>query len=153
MLGAGLKGIEEKLPLEPSQVDNLYHLTEMEREQRGIKSLPGNLHEALHHTKRSSFVRECLGENLVDPASVDGDILPRALTTLSLRRGLCRGVCGLCWRGDGTHQWGEGDSLARLFGEVHDHRRGAARRGDHRRDRTSRKRARRRLRKPIKTEG
>jgi len=66
MLGAGLKGIKEQLPLEPAHVENLYHLTELEREKRGIRSLPANLHEALHHTKRSQFVRELLGETLVD---------------------------------------------------------------------------------------
>jgi glutamine synthetase len=66
MLGAGLAGIEEKLQLEPAQVDNLYHISELEREKRGIKSLPGNLHEALHHTKRSDFVHHLLGENLVN---------------------------------------------------------------------------------------
>jgi glutamine synthetase len=66
MLGSGLKGIEEKLPLEPAQVDNLFHISEMERERRGIKSLPSNLHEAMHHMKRSSFVREVFGDSLID---------------------------------------------------------------------------------------
>lgn len=66
MLGAGLKGIKDKLPLEPAQVDNLYHISELERERRGIKSLPSNLHEALHHTKRSTFCRELLGDSLID---------------------------------------------------------------------------------------
>jgi glutamine synthetase len=66
MLGAGLQGIREGLELEPAQVDNLYHLSELEREKRGIKSLPGNLHEALHHAKKSTFLRELLGDVLVD---------------------------------------------------------------------------------------
>ena len=66
MLGSGLKGIEDKLELEDPQVDNLYHISELERERRGIKSLPANLHEALHHTKRSSFARELFGDALVD---------------------------------------------------------------------------------------
>jgi glutamine synthetase len=66
MLGAGLKGIGEKLPLESPQVDNLYDITELERTRRGIKSLPSNLHEALHHTKKGEFAREVLGDALVD---------------------------------------------------------------------------------------
>ncbi len=66
MLGSGLKGIEEGLELEAAQVDNLYHITELERENRGIRSLPANLHEALHHSKRSDFLRELLGDSLVD---------------------------------------------------------------------------------------
>lgn len=66
MLAAGLSGIEEKLELEPAQTDNLFHLSELERERRGIRSLPGNLHEALHHTKKSDWVRQALGDNLVE---------------------------------------------------------------------------------------
>jgi glutamine synthetase len=66
MLGAGLHGIEQNMPLEPPQVDNLYHLSVLERDKRGIKSLPSNLSEALHHTKKSEFLRELLGTSLVD---------------------------------------------------------------------------------------
>jgi glutamine synthetase len=66
MLGSGLKGIEDKLELEPAQTENLYHLSEMERTARGIRSLPSNLHEALHHAKKSEFLRELLGESLVE---------------------------------------------------------------------------------------
>jgi len=66
MLAAGLKGIEEELPLEPPVLENLYELSEMEREERGIKSLPANLHEALHFARKSEFVREVLGERVVE---------------------------------------------------------------------------------------
>jgi glutamine synthetase len=66
MLAAGLQGIEEKLELEEPQVDNLYHLTEMERIRRNIRSLPSSLKEALDHTKESEFVRTALGESLVE---------------------------------------------------------------------------------------
>lgn len=66
MLGAGLKGIEEKLDINEPQVDNLYDLSELEREERRIKSLPGNLHEALHHCKRGSLAKEILGESMVN---------------------------------------------------------------------------------------
>ena len=66
MLGAGLAGIRDGLKLEKDQVDNLYHLTERERAKRKIKNLPSNLHEALHHTKKSKFLRELLGETLVN---------------------------------------------------------------------------------------
>ena len=33
---------------------------------RGIRSLPSNLHEALHHAKKSEFLRELLGESTVE---------------------------------------------------------------------------------------
>ncbi len=65
MLGAGLAGIEQGLELEKPQEDNLYDLPEKERYKRGIKSLPSNLSEALHHTKKSDFIHELLGEELV----------------------------------------------------------------------------------------
>jgi glutamine synthetase len=65
MLGAGLKGIEEKLELEDPQVENLYHISEMDRVRRGIKSLPSNLNEALHHTRNSEFIHDLLGEPLL----------------------------------------------------------------------------------------
>ncbi|MBN2082023.1 glutamine synthetase [bacterium] len=66
MLGAGLAGIEENLKLEAPQKDNLYDLTELERHQRDIKDLPSNLSEALHHSKKSKFVRKLLGNELVE---------------------------------------------------------------------------------------
>jgi glutamine synthetase len=66
MLGAGLHGIEERMPLEPPQVDNLYHLNVLERDRRGIKSLPSSLGEALHHTKKSDFLRDLLGPTVID---------------------------------------------------------------------------------------
>ncbi len=61
MLTAGLKGIEEgyKLP-EPMEL-NLYHLTDDERKERGIKSLPASLGEAIAIAERSDLVKEILG--------------------------------------------------------------------------------------------
>jgi len=66
MLAAGLKGVQDGLELEPPVLENLYELSELERERRGIKSLPANLHEALHFAKKSAFVREVLGSNLTE---------------------------------------------------------------------------------------
>jgi glutamine synthetase len=66
MLGAGLAGIEDELELEKPEIDNLYDLSELERHRRGIKSLPSNLSEALHHTKKSKFIRKLLGDELVE---------------------------------------------------------------------------------------
>jgi glutamine synthetase len=63
MLSAGLKGIEEgyKLP-EPMEL-NLYHLTDEERAERGIKSLPASLEEAIAIAEKSELVRETLGDH------------------------------------------------------------------------------------------
>ena len=64
MLAAGLKGIEEELELpEPVEVD-VYHLSEQERREKGIGTLPENLGEALDLMERSELVKECLGEHV-----------------------------------------------------------------------------------------
>jgi len=63
MLAAGLKGIEEgyKLP-EPMEL-NLYHLNDDERAERGIKSLPASLGDAIKLAEGSELLRETLGEH------------------------------------------------------------------------------------------
>ena len=64
MLGAGLRGIEEKIePPEPIEL-NIYALTPEEKEKLGIHSLPESLGEALYHMERSKLVREILGEHI-----------------------------------------------------------------------------------------
>ena len=66
MLAAGLKGIEERYELPPPCENDIYNMTEEERKNIGIKSLPGNLEEAVEITKNSEIVRETLGEHLFE---------------------------------------------------------------------------------------
>jgi glutamine synthetase len=64
MLAAGLKGIEEGLePPEPVE-ENVYEMSEKEREARGIKTLPGSLADALALTEKSELVRKALGDHV-----------------------------------------------------------------------------------------
>ncbi|HET6454235.1 MAG TPA: glutamine synthetase family protein [Armatimonadota bacterium] len=63
MLAAGLKGIEEKYELPEPMETNLYHLTDAERKQAGIESLPASLGEALAVTEQSELVRQTLGDH------------------------------------------------------------------------------------------
>jgi len=64
MLAAGLKGIEEGLePPEPVE-ENVYEMSEKERRNRGIFTLPGSLEEALALTEKSKLVREALGDHV-----------------------------------------------------------------------------------------
>ena len=63
MLAAGLKGIEEGYELPPEMTENLYELTEEERKERGIESLPASLGEAVALTEKSELVRETLGDH------------------------------------------------------------------------------------------
>ena len=42
---------------------NLYHLNDEERAERGVKSLPASLGEAIQITEKSELVREALGDH------------------------------------------------------------------------------------------
>ncbi|OGB86953.1 glutamine synthetase [candidate division WOR-1 bacterium RIFCSPLOWO2_02_FULL_46_20] len=63
MLAAGLKGVEEEYKLGDPMELNLYHLTDEERTERGIKSLPASLGEAIHISGKSELLRETLGDH------------------------------------------------------------------------------------------
>ena len=64
MLAAGLAGMAEKIePPEPVE-ENVYKMSEGERERRGIRQLPGSLIEAVQLTEKSKLVREALGDHV-----------------------------------------------------------------------------------------
>lgn len=66
MLAAGLAGIKEKItPPEPVE-ENVYKMSAVEREKRGIKQLPGSLLEAIQLTEKSKLVREALGDHIFE---------------------------------------------------------------------------------------
>jgi len=66
MLAAGLRGIEEEYELQPPVEVDVYHLSEQERSERGISTLPGNIGEAIDLMEKSELVRECLGDHVFD---------------------------------------------------------------------------------------
>lgn len=61
MLAAGLRGVEEGLELRPPVEENIYAMSESEREAAGIETLPGSLGEAVAVARGSSLLRETLG--------------------------------------------------------------------------------------------
>jgi len=64
MLAAGLKGIEDGLePPEPVE-RSVYEMSEKEREEMGIATLPASLAEAIALTEKSKLVKEALGEHV-----------------------------------------------------------------------------------------
>ncbi len=67
MLAAGLRGIHDGLE-PPGPVDNvnIYHLTEEERQARGIVSLPEDMWEAIKLAESSGLIRETLGEHVFE---------------------------------------------------------------------------------------
>jgi glutamine synthetase len=66
MLAAGLEGIEKGMePPEPVE-ENVYEMSEVEREKRGIGTLPASLLEAVLLTEKSEIVRKALGDHVFD---------------------------------------------------------------------------------------
>ncbi len=63
MLKAGLDGIKNKLPLPPAVDRNIYVMSEAERRDLGIESLPGTLKEALECLKQDPVICDALGEH------------------------------------------------------------------------------------------
>jgi len=66
MLAAGLEGIEKGYQAPKPIEENVYEMTEEEREKRGIGTLPPDLLEAIHLTENSDLVRRALGEHVFD---------------------------------------------------------------------------------------
>ncbi len=66
MLAAGLDGIEKGMKLPPEASNNIYEMTEAERAEAGIGSLPEDLYNAIQEFEKSSFVREALGDHVCD---------------------------------------------------------------------------------------
>jgi glutamine synthetase len=64
MLAAGLEGIEKGLEPPPPVEENVYEMTEEEREKRGIGTLPASLLEAILLAEKSELVRRALGEHV-----------------------------------------------------------------------------------------
>jgi len=66
MLAAGLEGIEKEYEVPDPVEENVYEMTEEERERRGIGTLPGSLWEAIQLTEKSELVRQSLGDHVFD---------------------------------------------------------------------------------------
>jgi glutamine synthetase len=63
-LAAGMAGIEGGYPLPDPVEEDIFEMSPQEREARGILSLPGNLYAAIEEVKKSSLVREALGDHI-----------------------------------------------------------------------------------------
>ncbi|RJQ43305.1 MAG: glutamine synthetase [Gaiellales bacterium] len=64
MLHAGLDGIEKSYKLEEPMEMNLYDLTDSEREEMGIKTLPESLGDAISIARQSEFLKGALGDHI-----------------------------------------------------------------------------------------
>jgi glutamine synthetase len=66
MLAAGLEGIEKEYEVPDPVEENVYAMTEEERQRRGIGTLPASLIEAIQLTEESEVVRKALGDHVFD---------------------------------------------------------------------------------------
>jgi glutamine synthetase len=64
MLAAGLKGIEEGYELPEPIEDDIFEMSDAEKKERGIETLPGNLYEAIKEVEHSELVKNALGEHI-----------------------------------------------------------------------------------------
>lgn len=64
MLAAGLKGIENNYVLPDPIEEDIFQMSEAERTDRGILSLPGSLQEAIGECEKSELVAETLGGHI-----------------------------------------------------------------------------------------
>jgi glutamine synthetase len=63
MLQAGLDGIKNKIAPPPAVDSNIYELTEKEKKNLYIKSLPSSLEEALEELKNDPVIKNALGDH------------------------------------------------------------------------------------------
>jgi len=66
MLAAGLEGVENEYDVPQPVEENVYEMSQAERERRGIGTLPGSLWEAIQLTEGSELVRKALGDHVFD---------------------------------------------------------------------------------------
>ena len=66
MLAAGLEGIEKEYKLDEPIEEDIFTMSEIERKKRNIKSLPGDLYEAICLTEKSELVKRILGEHIFE---------------------------------------------------------------------------------------
>ncbi len=66
MLAAGLEGIEKGYKIPKPVEENVYEMSEKERQAKGIETLPASLWEAIQLTEKSELVRKALGDHVFD---------------------------------------------------------------------------------------
>jgi glutamine synthetase len=90
MLAAGLDGIEKGLEPPPPVEENVYEMTNEERQKRGIGTLPASLLEAILLTEKSEVVRKALGEHVfeafIQNKKIEWDRYRTQVTEFELKR-------------------------------------------------------------------
>jgi len=66
MLAAGMEGVEKEYELAEPIERNVYEMSEEERKELGIATLPSSLHEAIELTESSELVKKALGDHIFE---------------------------------------------------------------------------------------
>ena len=66
VLAAGIRGIEEELPLPPEFPEDVEHMGEAELAANGLRRLPRTLGDAIKKFEKSELMREVLGDHICD---------------------------------------------------------------------------------------
>jgi len=64
MLQAGLDGIEKGYKVDPPMDQNLYKLSDAQREEKGIETLPDSLGHAISISEKSDLIKRILGKHI-----------------------------------------------------------------------------------------
>ena len=90
MLAAGLEGIENDYQVPEPVEENVYEMSEEERQKRGIGCLPASLWEAIQLTEGSELVRKALGDHVfrafISNKKIEWDQFRTQVTDYELKR-------------------------------------------------------------------
>ena len=90
MLAAGLEGVEKEYEVPDPVEENVYEMTEEERQRRNIGTLPGSLLEAIKLTEESEVVQKALGDHVFDAfiknKKIEWDMYRAQVTDYELNR-------------------------------------------------------------------
>ncbi len=64
MLAAGMKGVKEQYKLPEPVEENIYEMIPVDRRDKQIETLPGDLFEAVQYLQNSTLMRETLGDHV-----------------------------------------------------------------------------------------
>ena len=90
MLAAGLDGIENGYEAPEPIEENVYDMSDEERQKKGIDTLPASLQEAFQLTEKSELVRKALGDHVfnafIKNKKIDWDLYRTQVTEYELKR-------------------------------------------------------------------
>lgn len=90
MLAAGLEGVEREYDLPEPVSSNVFEMSEQQRRDRSIETLPGSLNEALAAAQDSDLLRRALGEHVFESfitnKQIEWDRFRQAVTDYELQR-------------------------------------------------------------------